>query len=255
MRPADAWPQVQIVSLIGCMTAAIDSQHRKAADCWEPKPYPPVTTCQSPPAAALFRPFLHSHDMACCVKPVGRGGSSDGFHGSPTASEFLCRPVHRLARHHDQRPSLAREPRQPHPRPDHILLRVAATVAWQSYRRARERGIATSYPHLSFGWQPQAPPLAQTASDCLRGHRPPPPSPSWRQLSLAFATVRQSVTTSPASQQQMADGVAKLRRTSEELLHKISIASAAASPHPPAPNPWPLPAVIGRKRRPLTPSG
>ena len=123
-----------------------------------------------------------------------------------------------------------------------FCLGVAATLGWQSYGDDAREMIANSYPQLSW-LAPQAAPLAQTASD-----RPAPapsatPSPELTQLkemSLAFATMRQSVDQLAASQQQMADGIANLRADQQQLLQKIS----APPPGPaaaPARKPVPLP--------------
>ena len=45
-------------------------------DCWEPKHVSGHKLANLRPAAALFRPFSSHTMMACCVKPVGRGGGS-----------------------------------------------------------------------------------------------------------------------------------------------------------------------------------
>jgi hypothetical protein len=119
---------------------------------------------------------------------------------------------------------------------------VAATLAWQSYGDAAREMIANSYPQLSW-LAPQAAPLAQTASDTPAPAPSATPSPELKQLkemSLAFATMRQSVDQLAASQQQMADGIAKLTADQQQLLQKIS----APPPRPaaaPARKPVPLP--------------
>jgi len=119
---------------------------------------------------------------------------------------------------------------------------VAATLAWQSYGDAAREMIANSYPQLSW-LAPQAAPLAQTASDTPAPAPSATPSPELKQLkemSLAFATMRQSVDQLAASQQQIADGVAKLTADQQQLLQKIS----APPPRPaaaPARKPVPLP--------------
>src|SRR5215470_14112103 len=111
---------------------------------------------------------------------------------------------------------------------------VAATLAWQSYGDAAREMIANSYPQLSW-LAPQAAPLAQTASDTPAPAPSGTPSPEQQQLkemSLAFATMRQSVDKLAAGQQQMADGIAKLTADQQQLLQKIS-----APPPRPAPTP------------------
>jgi septal ring factor EnvC (AmiA/AmiB activator) len=100
--------------------------------------------------------------------------------------------------------------------------------------------IANSSPELSW-LAPQAAPVAQIASDMPAPAPSAIPSPEQQQLkemSLAFATVRQSVDQLAASQQQMADGIAKLTAHQQQLLHKISA---------PPPRPAPAPA-----RKPVT---
>jgi hypothetical protein len=117
---------------------------------------------------------------------------------------------------------------------------VAATLAWQSYGDAAREMIANSYPQLSW-LAPQAAPLAQTASDMpapAPSANPFPQAEALKEMSSAFATVRQSVDQLAASQQQIADGIAKLTAGQQQLLHKIS----APPPRPaPAPAPKPVP--------------
>ena len=118
---------------------------------------------------------------------------------------------------------------------------VAATLAWQSYGDAARGMIANTYPQLSW-LAPQATPLAQPASDTPAPAPSAIPSPEQQQIkemSLAFATMRQSMDQLAASQQQIADRIAKLAADQQELLHKISV---------PPPRPAPAPA---RKPLPL----
>src|SRR5215467_4313547 len=123
-----------------------------------------------------------------------------------------------------------------------FCLGVAATLGWQSYGDAAREMIANSYPQLSW-LAPQAAPLAQPASDTPAPAPSATPSPEQQQLkemSLAFATMRQSVDKLAAGQQQMADGIAKLTADQQQLLQKIS----APPPGPaaaPARKPLPLP--------------
>jgi hypothetical protein len=117
---------------------------------------------------------------------------------------------------------------------------VAATLTWQSYGDAAREMIANSYPQLSW-LAPKATPLAQTASDMpapAPSANPFPQAEALKEMSSAFATVRQSVDQLAASQQQIADGIAKLTAGQQQLLHKIS----APPPRPaPAPAPKPVP--------------
>jgi hypothetical protein len=128
-----------------------------------------------------------------------------------------------------------------------FCIGVAATLAWQSYGDAAREMIANSSPQLSW-LATQAAPLAQTASDMSAPAASTTPSPELKQLkemSLAFATVQQSVDLLAASQQQMADGIAKLAADQQELLLKIS----APPPRPaaaPARKPVPLPSSEAR---------
>jgi hypothetical protein len=66
-----------------------------------------------------------------------------------------------------------------------------------------------------------------------------------KEMSLAFATVRQSVDQLAASQQQIADGIAKLTADQQELLHKISAPPPRPAPAP-ARKPVPLPSSEAR---------
>ena len=117
---------------------------------------------------------------------------------------------------------------------------VAATLAWQSYGDAARGMIANSYPQLSW-LAPQTAPLTQTASETPASAAAPSPElEQLKEMSSAFATMRQRVDQLAASQQQMADGIAKLTADQQQLLQKIS----APPPRPaaaPARKPVPLP--------------
>ena len=116
---------------------------------------------------------------------------------------------------------------------------VAATLAWQSYGDAAREMIANSSPELSW-LAPRAASFAQTASAI-----PSLEQQQLKEMSLAFATVRQSVDQLVASQQQMADGIAKLAADQQQLLLKIS----APPPRPaaaPARKPVALPSSEAR---------
>jgi hypothetical protein len=124
---------------------------------------------------------------------------------------------------------------------------VAATLAWQSYGDAAREMIANSSPELSW-LAPRAAPVAQSASDMPAPAASAIPSLEQQQLkemSLAFATVRQSVDQLAANQQQMADGIAKLAADQQQLLLKVS----APPPRPaaaPVRKPVPLPSSEAR---------
>jgi len=133
-----------------------------------------------------------------------------------------------------------------------FCIGVGATLAWQSYGDMARAMIADSFPQL--GWlapqaappqaAAQAAPPAQGALDTVALGTPPAPSPELQQLrdiSLLFATMRQSVEQLAANQQQMAGDVAKLLADQHELLQKAS----APAPRPaaaPAPRPAAAPA-------------
>jgi len=122
-----------------------------------------------------------------------------------------------------------------------FCIGVAATLAWQSYGDAAREMIANSSPQLSW-LAPEA------APDRLAPAPFATPSPELKQLkemSLAFATVRQSVDQLAASQQQMADGIAKLTADQQQLLQKIS-APPPRPAAPPARKPVPLPSAEAR---------
>jgi hypothetical protein len=168
---------------------------------------------------------------------------------SPTASEFSADLSTRPSLDAMiKRPSLGKRASRSLARFLTIFcIGVAATLAWQSYGDAAREMIANSYPQLSW-LAPQAAPLAQTASDMPAPGQSATPSPELKQLkemSLAFATVRQSVDQLAASQQQMADGVAKLAADQQELLHKISAPPPRPAPAP-ARKPVPLPSSEAR---------
>src|SRR5262249_4701853 len=138
-----------------------------------------------------------------------------------------------------------------------FCIGVGATLAWQSYGDMARAMIADSFPQ-QLGWlAPQAAPAqvaaqdpqrdpqraaspAQAALDTVALGTPPAPSPELQQLrdiSLLFATMRQSMEQLAANQQQMAGDVAKLVAEQQELLQKASAPAprpAAAAPRPAA---------------------
>jgi hypothetical protein len=122
-----------------------------------------------------------------------------------------------------------------------FCIGIAATLVWQSYGDAARETIANSSSQL--GWlAPQTALLAQTASDMVAPTPSATPSPELQQLkemSSVFATVRQSVDQLAASQQHMADDIAKLRADQQELLRKAS-APPPRPANPPARKPVPL---------------
>src|SRR5262245_10049401 len=175
--------------------------------------------------------------------PDASAASKKGASTDPLPSEFSADLSTRPSRDAIiQRPSLGKRASRGLARFLIIFcFGVAATLAWQSYGDAGREMIANSYPQLSW-LAPQAAPLAQTASDTPAPAPSAIPSPEQQQIkemSLAFATMRQSMDQLAASQQQIADRIAKLAADQQELLHKAS-----------APPPRPAPAPV-RKPLPL----
>jgi len=146
-----------------------------------------------------------------------------------------------------------------------ILIGVGATLAWQSYGEATKQIIATRAPEL--GWSPEAkqmiaswtlgwtkppagperqtPPVAQTA----------PTAPSIDpaqvlQMAQSLATVRETVQEVAAGQEQMARDIARLESAVAELLLK----TPEPPPQPPAaPARKPTPTVPPSSRTPIPP--
>ena len=141
-----------------------------------------------------------------------------------------------------------------------FCIGVGATLAWQSYGDMARAMIADSFPQL--GWlapqaappqaAAQAAPPAQGALDTVALGTPPAPSPELQQLrdiSLLFATMRQSVEQLAANQQQMAGDVAKLATEQQELLQKTELLQKASAPAPrPAAAAAPRPAVAPARK-------
>ena len=91
-----------------------------------------------------------------------------------------------------------------------FCLGVTATLAWQSHGDTAREMIANSAPQL--GWvAPQATAVAQAAPNSVAPTGPAARSSDVQRLSLDLAAVRQSLDQITASQQQMADGIAKLQ--------------------------------------------
>jgi hypothetical protein len=117
-----------------------------------------------------------------------------------------------------------------------FCISVGATLAWQSYGDVARAMIADSFPRL--GWlapqaTPQAAHPAQIVSETVALATPSAALPELQQLkemSLLFATMRQSVEQLAANQQQMAGDIAKLLADQQELMQKVS----APSPRPAA---------------------
>jgi PPE-repeat protein len=123
-----------------------------------------------------------------------------------------------------------------------FCIGFAAALGWQSYGDAAREMIASSFPQLDW-LAPQAAPHAQIASEGAALAAPSTPSPELQQLremSSAFATMRQSLDQLAANQQQMAGDIAKLRSDQQEVLQRISAPPprpAAAPARKPAPPP------------------
>jgi len=146
-----------------------------------------------------------------------------------------------------------------------FCIGVGATLAWQSYGDMARAMIADSFPQ-QLGWlAPQAAPPqaaaqdpqqaahpAQGALDTVALGTPPAPSPELQQLrdiSLLFATMRQSVEQLAANQQQMAGDVAKLATEQQELLQKTELLQKASAPAPrPAAAAAPRPAAAPARK-------
>lgn len=166
-----------------------------------------------------------------------------------------------------------------------ICVGVAATLAWQSYGDMIRQTVATRAPALGWspevqqlivalvqevGWDkpaalernrsqataPQTVPqtsVAQGAFDPAAykpSASPPPTLEQVQQIASDLATLKQAVGQLSSNQDQMAQDLAKVQATDQEVLNKVSANKAAAPPprpatmpgvrHPPA-SPAPLP--------------
>ncbi len=165
-----------------------------------------------------------------------------------------------------------------------ICVGVAATLAWQSYGDMIKQTVATRAPALGWspevqqlivalvqevGWDkpavlernaPQAPAqtvpqtsVAQGAFDPAAYKPSASPSPTVEQVQQIvsdLATLKQAVGQLSSNQDQMAQDIAKVQATDQEVLNKVSANKVAAPPprpatmpgvrHPPA-SPAPMP--------------
>ena len=116
-----------------------------------------------------------------------------------------------------------------------FCIGVAATLARQSYGDATREMIATSYPQL--GWLAPQTAAAESTPEITAPTAPATglDSPELRSILVNLAAVRQSVNELAvqfaASQQQMANDIAKLNAAQQDIFNKIS---SAPPPRPAA---------------------
>ena len=116
-----------------------------------------------------------------------------------------------------------------------FCMGVAATLAWQSYGDATREMIATSYPQL--GWLAPQTAAAESTPEITAPTAPATglDSPELRSILVNLGAVRQSVdelaAQFAASQQQMANDIAKLNAAEQDIFNKIS---SAPPPRPAA---------------------
>ena len=116
-----------------------------------------------------------------------------------------------------------------------FCIGVAATLAWQSYGDATREMIATSYPQL--GWLAPQTAAAESTPEITAPTAPATglDSPELRSILVNLGAVRQSVdelaAQFAASQQQMANDIAKLNAAQQDIFNKIS---SAPPPRPAA---------------------
>jgi len=116
-----------------------------------------------------------------------------------------------------------------------FCIGVAATLAWQSYGDATREMIATSYPQL--GWLAPQTAAAESTPEITAPTAPATglDSPELRSILVNLSAVRQSVdelaAQFAASQQQMANDIAKLNAAEQDIFNKIS---SAPPPRPAA---------------------
>jgi len=109
-----------------------------------------------------------------------------------------------------------------------FCIGVAATLAWQSYGDATREMIATSYPQL--GWLAPQTAAAESTPEITAPTAPATglDSPELRSILVNLGAVRQSVdelaAQFAASQQQMANDIAKLNAAEQDIFNKISSA-------------------------------
>ena len=116
-----------------------------------------------------------------------------------------------------------------------FCIGVAATLAWQSYGDATREMITTSYPQL--GWLAPQTAAAESTPEITAPTAPATglDSPELRSILVNLGAVRQSVdelaAQFAASQQQMANDIAKLNAAQQDIFNKIS---SAPPPRPAA---------------------
>jgi len=116
-----------------------------------------------------------------------------------------------------------------------FCIGVAATLAWQSYGDATREMIASSYPQL--GWLAPQTAAAESTPEITAPTAPATglDSPELRSILVNLGAVRQSVdelaAQFAASQQQMANDIAKLNAAQQDIFNKIS---SAPPPRPAA---------------------
>jgi hypothetical protein len=134
-------------------------------------------------------------------------------------------------------------------------LGVGGTLAWQSYGDTAREMIANASPQLGWLAPPAvaaAPAAAETdASAATAAAAPAAPAPDQQQLnatSLGLAAVRQSIdqlaAQLAASQQQMANQIAKLQSADQDILQKIAAPPQIAAPPRPAAPPARKPVAL-----------
>jgi hypothetical protein len=148
-----------------------------------------------------------------------------------------------------------------------ICIGVAGTLAWQSYGEATKQIIATRAPEL--GWSPESKQMIASTIQWLGWTKPPagpektdagtvaskaPIAPSLdaaqvQQMAQNLAAVRETVQELAAGQTQMAREIDKLESAVVEILMKMP----ERSPQPPAAparKPTPVPAPSSRPTPP-----
>ena len=115
-----------------------------------------------------------------------------------------------------------------------FCMGIAAALAWQSYGDTTREMIASFYPQL--GWlEPQTVGVATNPE--MTSRTAPATTPDSQELLLKsilvnLAAVRQSVDRLAASQQQMADDIAKLKAAEPDVLGAIPQPAAAPAVEP-----------------------
>jgi hypothetical protein len=135
-----------------------------------------------------------------------------------------------------------------------FCIGIAATLAWQSYGDAARDVIASSYPQL--GWLAPQTAAAATAPEMISPAAPAGISDSGelKSLLINLAAVRQSVDQLAAQfvagQQQVANEIAKLKATEQEVFDRIN---STPPPRPAAP-PTRKPVSVAPQSAPETPA-